>query len=95
MRATITDLKELLDDSYNHKAVESLKYANELSQKNNLGSVTFSDARSPVDFEQLSLLNAKKAYTNCKKTIHYYIEAYGYTIQEKRQHLYIKRNLLT
>ena len=60
LRATITDLKELLDDSYNHKAVESLKYANELSQKNNLGSVTFSDTRSPVDFEQLSLLNAKK-----------------------------------
>lgn len=59
-RAKITDLENLVDASYNHKAVECLKYANELAQKNNLGAVTFSDARVPVDFEQLSLLNAKK-----------------------------------
>ena len=31
-----------------------------MAEKNNLGAVNFSDARVPVDFEQLSLLNAKK-----------------------------------
>lgn len=60
LRAKITDFENLVDASYNHKAVECLSYANELAQKNNLGAVTFSDARVPVDFEQLSLLNAKK-----------------------------------
>lgn len=60
LRAKITDLENLVDESYRHKAVECLKYANELAQKNNLGAVNFSDARVTVDFEQLSLLNAKK-----------------------------------
>ena len=60
LRAKITDLANLVDASYEHKANECLRYANELSQKNNLGSVAFSDTRVPVDFEQLSLLNAKK-----------------------------------
>lgn len=60
LRAKITNLGNLVDDSYEHKANECLRYANELAQKNNLGAVTFSDARVPVDFEQLSLLNAKK-----------------------------------
>ena len=60
LRAKITDLGNLVDESYEHKANECLRYANELAQKNNLGAVNFSDARVPVDFEQLSLLNAKK-----------------------------------
>lgn len=60
LRAKITDLENLVDESYSHNAVECLRYANELAQKNNLGAVNFSDARVPVDFEQLSLLNAKK-----------------------------------
>lgn len=60
LRAKITNLGNLVDESYEHKANECLSYANELAQKNNLGAVNFSDARVPVDFEQLSLLNAKK-----------------------------------
>ena len=60
LRAKISNLGNLVDDSYEHKANECLRYANELAQKNNLGAVNFSDARVPVDFEQLSLLNAKK-----------------------------------